>query len=46
MVSSRLATLFELDTVYGAEDLYTLLEVVAVDRYNQSLANTARDDPA
>ena len=45
-MSSRLATLIELDTVYGAEDLYALLEIVAVDRYNQTLANTPRDEPA
>lgn len=43
-MSSRLATLFELDTVYGSEDLYALLEIVAVDRHNQALANTPRDD--
>lgn len=42
-MSSRLASLFELDTVYGAEDLYLLLEVIAVDRHNQNLANTPDD---
>lgn len=34
VVSSRLATLHELDTVYGTEDLYTFLEVIAVDAFN------------
>ena len=34
IVSSRLATLHELDTVYGVEDLWILLEVHAVDRHN------------
>ena len=34
VVSSRLATLHELDTVYGVEDLWILLEVNAVDRHN------------
>lgn len=38
VVSSRLATLHELDTVYGLEDLWTLLEVNSVDLHNRSLA--------
>ena len=33
-LSSRMASLAELDSVLGAEDLYTILEVVAVDAYN------------
>lgn len=39
MISSKLATLHELQTVYGVEDLYNLLEIVAVDNYNQMLAS-------
>lgn len=39
MISSRLATLNELQTVLGVEDLYDLIEVIAVDRYNQMLAS-------
>jgi hypothetical protein len=35
VISSRLATMHELDTVLGAEDAYRLLEIVAVDAYNQ-----------
>jgi len=35
VVSSRLASLAELDTVLGYEDLYDLLEIVMVDAYNQ-----------
>jgi hypothetical protein len=38
LVSSQLATLHELQTVYGTEDAYNLLEVLCVDRYNQALA--------
>jgi hypothetical protein len=38
VVSSRLATLHELDTVYSTEDLYALLEIVAVDGHNRRLA--------
>ncbi len=29
----------ELDTVYGAGDLYKLLEIVIVDRHNERVAN-------
>jgi len=29
-----LATLHELDTVYGIEDAYNLLEIIQVDDYN------------
>lgn len=39
MISSRLATLRELQTVYGVEDLYMLIEVISVDNYNQMLAS-------
>lgn len=35
LVSSRLATLHELQTVYGIEDAYRLLEVVGVDNHNK-----------
>ena len=35
VVSARLATLGELQSVYGAEDLYDLVEVVAVDAFNR-----------
>lgn len=39
VISARLATLVELDTVLGAEDLYLLLEVLAVDNHNTRVAN-------
>jgi len=35
VVSSGLATLHELDTVYGTEDLWDLLEINAVNSYNK-----------
>jgi hypothetical protein len=38
-VSSRLATLYELDELYGTEDLYLLLEVLTVDAHNTRVAN-------
>ena len=34
MISKRLATYNELQTVYGAPDLYDLYEVIVVDNYN------------
>lgn len=38
IISRRMATLAELQVVYGTEDLYDLLEVLAVDDYNEALA--------
>ena len=32
-----MATLHELDTVYGVEDVYDMLEVLTVDAHNQRL---------
>lgn len=37
-MSSRYATLQELQTVYGVQDAYNLLEVLNVDLYNQRVA--------
>lgn len=34
VVSSRLATLGELWTVLGTQDLYDLIEIIQVDAYN------------
>lgn len=30
-----MATLHELQTIYGAEDMYNMLEVLVVDNYNE-----------
>jgi hypothetical protein len=38
VVSSRLATMHELQTIYGLEDLANFLEILAVDAHNQRLA--------
>jgi len=38
-VSSKLATLNELQTVYGVLDLYDLIDILTVDNYNRILAN-------
>ncbi|MGJ8524345.1 hypothetical protein LMG33818_000053 [Halomonadaceae bacterium LMG 33818] len=37
VISAQLATLHELDTVYSVEDMWKLLEVASIDRYNQSV---------
>lgn len=39
LVSSRIATLHELDTVYSVEDAYDLLEVLNVDEHNRRILN-------
>jgi hypothetical protein len=39
VVSSRLATLVDLDSVLGASDLYDLLEIITVDAYNRREAS-------
>jgi hypothetical protein len=35
VISARLATPHELATVYGTEDVYDMLEILAVDAHNQ-----------
>jgi hypothetical protein len=35
LVSGRMATLCELQTVYGIMDAYNLLEIFTVDRHNE-----------
>lgn len=37
VVSSGLATLHELDTVYGLEDLWHLIEINTVDAHNRNV---------
>ena len=39
VIRSRLATLHELDTVYGTRDLYDFLEIITVDAHNDAVAN-------
>jgi hypothetical protein len=38
IVSNGRATLAELQSVYGLEDAYDLLEIIQVDAYNEELA--------
>lgn len=42
LISNKLATLHELDTVYSAEDAYLLLEVLTVDAHNRRVVNAER----
>lgn len=44
VVSSRHATLRELQTVYGAFDLYNLAEMVAVDAHNSRAIAEAQNN--
>jgi hypothetical protein len=38
VISSKLATLHECDTVYSVEDVYLMLEVAGVDAHNRRAA--------
>ena len=39
LISSRLTTLDQLQSVYGVQDAYDLLEVLSVDAHNEQVAN-------
>lgn len=39
IISKRLATLHEIDTVYGTQDIFDLMEIIAVDNYNDHILN-------
>lgn len=41
VVSSKLASLNELQTVYGVLDLYNLAEIITVDAHNRRVAAEA-----
>lgn len=43
VISAGRATLHELDTVYGPEDLYMLLEIVLVDAHNRAVMGQAEE---
>jgi hypothetical protein len=43
LISQRLATLHELQTVYGAEDAYNLMEIMAVDIHNSNTMQEQRN---
>jgi hypothetical protein len=35
LISRRMATMHELQTVYGGRDAYNMLEIICTDDYNQ-----------
>ena len=37
VISKKMATLFELQTIYSLDDLYDMYEVILVNNYNESL---------
>lgn len=37
VIMSRLATMIELQTIYGNEDFYNMIEILAIDDYNKSV---------
>ncbi len=39
LVSFRYATLTELQTIYGVEDMYDMIEIAAVDSHNRYMAS-------
>lgn len=41
VVSAKLASLMELQTIYGVEDCYNLAEIVMVDIHNHNVINEA-----
>jgi len=43
IVSRRLATLHELDTVYGTQDMHDMIEIIAVDNANTRTLNKPKD---
>ena len=42
IVNSKLATLYELQTVYGSEDLIDLYEVILVKLHNENIIYSRR----
>lgn len=37
LVSHKMAALHELDTVYGVQDAYDMIEIIAIDMHNEAL---------
>lgn len=43
VISARLATIVELSTALGSEDVQDLLEILAVDAHNDRVINARKD---
>lgn len=41
VVSAKMATLAETQTVYGLKDVYDLLEIIRVDHHNRAILDEA-----
>ena len=41
LVSKRMATLRDLQEFYGTQDIYDMLEIVAIDAHNDSIMREA-----
>lgn len=39
IISSKLATKHELETIYGIEDAYDFLEILSINAHNQRIAS-------
>lgn len=39
VISAGMATLHEIDTAYGLEDVFDMLEIIAIDIHNKNLLN-------
>jgi hypothetical protein len=42
LISARLATLHELQTVYGLQDAHDMLEVISVDNHNHRVLSAPK----
>lgn len=43
IISHGFASMAELDTCYGTEDLFDMLEIISVDSHNQHILNTPKE---
>ena len=43
IISRGVATLNELDTFYGIEDMYDMLEIIVIDSHNRYIANKPKN---
>ena len=44
LVSTKTASLWELQARYGVKDAYDMLEILSVDAHNQRVINQREDD--
>lgn len=44
VISSRMATIVELQTVLSVDDVHDLIEVISIDAYNRQLVKESQKD--